>query len=65
MGRFFFFMSCHPRSEAKGIHYFSSLTFDGASPLSEKAPAIGRDFFKCVRSFDFATCVAPLRMTLD
>ena len=31
----------------------------------EKAPAIGRDFLKCVRSFDFATCVAPLRMTLD
>jgi hypothetical protein len=30
----------------------------------KKAPALGRDFLKFVRSFDFATCVDPLRMTL-
>ena len=53
-------LSCPP------LFFLSCPTLDGASPLNEvneKAPVYDRDFPKCVRSFDFATCVAPLRMT--
>ena len=52
------------RSVMPAFVFFVMPATERAPPLNEKkVPANGRDFLKFVRSFDFATCVAPLRMT--